>query len=336
MRRKFKGIYLITIETPETVYRYVGQSINIMKRKENHISRLRTGKHDNSLLQRAFNKYGESFYKFQALEELPDTITAEELTEKEEYYCQLFQTYIWDSRSGCNLREAEKSGKISDETREKMSNNAKKLCENPEHREKISRNLKKLCENPEHREKISRNLKKLWEDPEYREKMSRNLGKLWEDPEYREKIFQANKEYWDKPENRETFRERVKKQWQDPEYKERVGKAISKRMSTDEYKERLSQTTKERWDNPEYKERVSAAIKAGCLESKEKRIESSLKARGLSFKVKDPSGNVKEYLGILALAKEVGASRTNTSYFVNGKLKESRLFAGWEVVNDSN
>lgn len=49
--------------------RYIGSSINIHKRLANHRSKLRTGKHYNQILLRAYNKYGEDKFVVEILEQ---------------------------------------------------------------------------------------------------------------------------------------------------------------------------------------------------------------------------------------------------------------------------
>lgn len=44
--------------------RYVGQTINLQKRKSTHYSELRSNKHPNDLLQEAWNKWGEENFQF--------------------------------------------------------------------------------------------------------------------------------------------------------------------------------------------------------------------------------------------------------------------------------
>lgn len=60
---KIAGVYEIKIAG----YKYYGSSINIHARKQNHISKLRSGKHRNQRLQRCFNKYGEDSISFKIL-----------------------------------------------------------------------------------------------------------------------------------------------------------------------------------------------------------------------------------------------------------------------------
>lgn len=46
---------------------YIGQSINLNKRKYTHFSLLRNNKHSNRYLQSAFNKYGENNFVFEII-----------------------------------------------------------------------------------------------------------------------------------------------------------------------------------------------------------------------------------------------------------------------------
>jgi len=62
--------------------RYIGSSVNLRKRRRNHLSSLRLGQHPNPHLQAAFDKYGEVAFAFEVLE----CATAENLIECEQYY----------------------------------------------------------------------------------------------------------------------------------------------------------------------------------------------------------------------------------------------------------
>lgn len=64
---KICGIYCITNKINHKTY--VGQSINILKRKQDHISKLRNKRHGNQYLQYSWEKYGENCFEFIVLEE---------------------------------------------------------------------------------------------------------------------------------------------------------------------------------------------------------------------------------------------------------------------------
>jgi group I intron endonuclease len=110
---KRAGVYEIEI----VGYKYYGSSINIYARKQNHIAKLRSGKHRNQRLQRCFDKYGEDAIAFKIL-----VICDEESVLDEE------QKYL-DENIGnnnclnfCKNASAPMAGiKFSDEHKKKMS-----------------------------------------------------------------------------------------------------------------------------------------------------------------------------------------------------------------------
>jgi len=92
------GIYAIICKP--TAKLYIGQSINIRSRKNQHLKDLLKGKHCNSYLQNAFNKYGRPNFAFQVLE----NCTREELNTREAYWINIKNSN--KSEYGFNLKEA--------------------------------------------------------------------------------------------------------------------------------------------------------------------------------------------------------------------------------------
>lgn len=76
------GIYRITNTTNGRSY--LGSSKNVSKRWKQHIGDLRRGNHDNSNLQAAWNKSGESVFSFEVVELLAES----ELQTRETYWIQ--------------------------------------------------------------------------------------------------------------------------------------------------------------------------------------------------------------------------------------------------------
>lgn len=64
------GVYLIT--NLENGKAYVGSSVRLSRRLTGHRSDLRGNRHVNQKLQRAWNKYGESAFKFEVIEYTDD------------------------------------------------------------------------------------------------------------------------------------------------------------------------------------------------------------------------------------------------------------------------
>lgn len=93
--------------------RYVGSAANGKRRKREHFSSLRRGKHHSGHLQNAFNKYGESAFFFSVIE---DGIPLDYLVTREQYWLdKLLPEYNIAKVAGSTL-----GMKWSDESKAKM------------------------------------------------------------------------------------------------------------------------------------------------------------------------------------------------------------------------
>ena len=68
---------------------YIGSSANIGQRWEQHLYRLRNNKHENPYLQKAWNKYGESNFQFEVIEEC----NSSDQYQREQHYLDLYQPF---------------------------------------------------------------------------------------------------------------------------------------------------------------------------------------------------------------------------------------------------
>lgn len=91
-----KGIYLI-LNTVTGKY-YVGETVNLNRRRIGHFSELRRNIHRNDHLQKSFNKYGEESFVFTVIEQ-NDNFTQEELYHLEAYYVKKYDSFF----NGYNL-----------------------------------------------------------------------------------------------------------------------------------------------------------------------------------------------------------------------------------------
>lgn len=89
------GIYLISCTANNKVY--VGSSIDLRKRCLAHRWLLRRHQHENIKLQRAWNKYGESAFTFEVLEEVP----SDQLMEREQAWIDSLRAC--EDKRGFNL-----------------------------------------------------------------------------------------------------------------------------------------------------------------------------------------------------------------------------------------
>tara|TARA_Y100000592_G_scaffold3462_1_gene5021 strand:- start:1402 stop:1995 length:594 start_codon:yes stop_codon:yes gene_type:complete len=97
---------------------YIGSSVNIQKRWQQHLRLLRKNSHENSHLQNSFNKHGESNFEFSVLIE----VDREQLLIEEQKYMD--DTKCYDRNVGFNKSitagHPTKGNKISEATRAKM------------------------------------------------------------------------------------------------------------------------------------------------------------------------------------------------------------------------
>jgi len=82
------GIYKITNTTNNRCY--IGSSININKRWNEHKNNLRKNKHDNDFLQKSWNKHGENSFLFEIIEIVPNPNI---LIIREQYYLDLLKPH---------------------------------------------------------------------------------------------------------------------------------------------------------------------------------------------------------------------------------------------------
>ena len=110
---KMVGIYSITNSVNGK--RNIGQSKDIRNRWNGHRGQLRNGVHPNRHLQAAWDKYGETAFVFEVLEQCRQ----EDLDEAE---CRLIAAYgTTDNSRGYNLMDGGGAPRHSEESRRKMS-----------------------------------------------------------------------------------------------------------------------------------------------------------------------------------------------------------------------
>jgi excinuclease UvrABC nuclease subunit len=118
---KKSGIYKIVCTANGKVY--VGSAVNLDKRKREHFNALRSNRHHNKHLQRAFNKHEEDYFKFEVVIECDE----ENLLQEEEEQIKEYDSF----NSGFNLVETPTKNmlgyKHTQESLRKMSIARKKL-----------------------------------------------------------------------------------------------------------------------------------------------------------------------------------------------------------------
>jgi len=182
--------------------RYIGSTVNLYNRKHKHLGELRKNIHHSSILQRAYNKYGESAFGFIVLDTLKAT-DEEEIHKREQEYFDLLNPAYNISRIA---RQFTRLGlKNSPEHCTRMSK-ALKGRKSPMEGKKFSK---------EHRKKISEankgNCHKGWHhSEEAKRKISLNHNKKSNLPKSettKKKISKKVKEWHD------SLTEEQKKEW---------------------------------------------------------------------------------------------------------------------------
>lgn len=222
------GIYIIVCLVNGRVY--IGQSKHIQKRWLEHKEELQKGSHCNNHLQNAWNKYGEKSFVFSVLELCENS----RLVEREQYWIDYYGGI--NSKNTYNFREAGSKGSMSEETLKIMSENTKRLRQNPDW---VAKNAQAIRDSwtPERRQYMSE-LKSgtTWTDKQrqsrkYYDELRRGCPRS---DETKKKISQALLGHKVSEETKQKLREAGKKQ-------------IHKPM-TEEQRKHISDAAKRGWE----------------------------------------------------------------------------------------
>lgn len=175
------GVYCITNTANGKVY--VGSSTSIRGRLLNHRGHLRRGVHDNEILQRAWNKWGELRFRFDVLEECE----AGQVRVKEQYWIDCLKSL--DKDKGYNIclftADAPMTGRRhSEESRKKMSESWKESGRDisiaTEAASKANRGRKSKPETILKRRRTQMSKSKAEKDHEFRcRSLGKRFGKNW-------------------------------------------------------------------------------------------------------------------------------------------------------------
>ncbi len=173
MSTKTPGIYRITNTLNGKVY--VGSSDNTTKRMWVHRWMLRRGKHDNIMLQRTWDRDGESSFTFELLERVDDRAM---LLIREQHWIDTLRSRSTDNGYNLCPVAGSRAGAIMPEGfSAKMSAINKGRVRSPETRAKMSASSIGRIKSDEHRQKLSDAATRQFADPAARER-AREYGIL--------------------------------------------------------------------------------------------------------------------------------------------------------------
>lgn len=267
--RKISGIYVIFNKITNNFY--IGSSVDIIKRFSGHLKVLKSNRHENKYLQRAFNKYREDQFQFTLIQAVR---YRENLIDREQYWIDYYEAHAdYNILTEADSRLGTPHGVYS---RMKMSKSRKGMkawnkgkSPSAETRKKISRTLKKRGYIPwivgKHHTEESRikmsiahigkpsNRKGHITPPDVRKKQSEaHKGKHLTD-EAKRKIGEAHRLRYKDPKNREHQSRVLKEVYKDVELRKRIGEAVKESLKEPEIRKKMGIASKLRWQNPEYK-----------------------------------------------------------------------------------
>lgn len=275
------GIYeLLCVPTGK---KYIGSSVNIWNRRKGHFKVLRSGTHENSYLQNAFNKYGEMKFKFHPLL----ICETEDLLFFEQIFLDYWKTYKEENGYNlCRIAGSRLGTRFSDESKKRLSESRKGKCvgqSNCNYGKPMPQNVRK---------KISRSLK-----GRFKGRNSSSYGKHHSAESCR-KIGEAGKgrPAWNKGLTAESDI-RVQKYGKSQRGKKiseeqriQISKALTGYKHTDKAKNNMSKGQKEKaWDSEERREQLSKRLtgkpsgmkgKHHSIETRERMCISHKKRRG--------------------------------------------------------
>ena len=155
------GVYTIQNKVSGNVY--IGSARKFTRRFMQHRSSLRGGYHQNSHLQQAWDKYGESAFEFKILV----LCLPEHMQDYEQLLIDGLCPAYNKSRSAFSGIPV--GAKLTASHKEKVGVASKLLWEKPEYRSAVTAAIRESM-TPDECENRSQRAKKLWANPEYRKK----------------------------------------------------------------------------------------------------------------------------------------------------------------------
>jgi group I intron endonuclease len=202
---------------------YVGQSIDMVHRKEGHLWLLKSGKHPNPHFQSAFRKYGLESFEFRVLaKDIPEILL-------DNFEC------AWISQLRCNQQEFgynfESGGRVS-----------KRITE--EARQRLSEANRKRVWSEAARQKIAEaNVRRVWSEDACRKISDANKGSV-RSIEFRRGVAEANRRrVWSEESRRKAVKARLGTTMS-LKTRQKLAEANLGRVHSPETRQKISETKK--------------------------------------------------------------------------------------------
>lgn len=227
--------------------RYVGSAVNLVQRERQHFSALRTGKHHNVPLSRAWAKYGPDAFEFRVIE----VCVASRLIDREQAHIDDRADYNCSPTAGSTL-----GVKFSDEARARISaarvGKRKGEKQSPDHVEKRAAQHRGRKRSAETRAKIAAKAKGrefVRFNDDYRAKLSAASKGRMPSPEHMAALQAGRQSRVYTDEQRAALSEAGKQAWADgrrsrersPEYRAKIAATLRERAKDPEVRERMRQ-----------------------------------------------------------------------------------------------
>lgn len=176
---------------------YIGQSLHIHNRFNQHKKQLLNNKHSNVFLQNDYNKIAKEtnktikeIFKFEIIERF-EYASKDILNKKENDLLQK----LYDNQKLCyNL--AKEACTLGYKQSKETINKIKETKNKQQHKENISSLMKEITNRPEHKKIVSNNSKKMWKNTEYQKNHSEMMKEKWQNSKYKEKLSASLKKMW--------------------------------------------------------------------------------------------------------------------------------------------
>jgi GIY-YIG catalytic domain len=281
------GIYLITNTATGSVY--VGQSRHIGLRWGHHRHCLAHGTHNNTHLQRAWDKYGSAAFVFSIAVDLSSIRVADLAAALAAEEARVFALFS----SNYNILKPGVEGHIVPvETRQRLSVARKRAWDkalklNPDIAREIAVRTNAWKRTEAGKAILSAWSKARWAKPAFRAMMAEISRVIWASPERCAANATRVAEAWRDPISREKRIAGIKAAWADPQVRARRLEAIKagqqkamadpngamrqrpkKRWADPDARAKQADVTAERWTEPEVRARQVAAMKASWARRK--------------------------------------------------------------------